>query len=258
MSPWLVPILRCPETGLGFDERSGVLTRSDGAAFPERDGVVSLVDSAALVGTDARMNRLYERLAPVYDFSERVLGRLIAGVDIVRERRRIVELLGLAPGRRFLEVSPGPGVFQPWLRAALGPAAEYAAVDLSRAMLRECRRRHSALGIELVQADAQHLPFADASFDALFHMGGVNLFNDPAGALAEFVRVVRPGGLVSWGDEQMSDSYRRSHSLRRKLLERINPGFLATPPVVPDTLTSVVRHEVSEGLGYLVVARRAA
>jgi ubiquinone/menaquinone biosynthesis C-methylase UbiE len=256
MNSWLLALLRCPETGQNFQARPGLLLRTDGKAFPDQDGIPSLVFPPSLHGTDARMNRLYERLAPYYTWSETVLGRVVAGVDVKRQRRLTVSLLGLAPGLRLLEVSPGPGVYQPWLRKALGPRAEMAALDLSLAMLRQCRELHGSLGIELVRGNARHLPFADESFDALFHMGGVNLFNDPDGAVAEFVRVVRRGGIVSWGDEQMSDDYRRRHPWRSRLLARLNPGYLKTPPAVPDTLGDVHRHEVCQGLGYLVVARR--
>jgi ubiquinone/menaquinone biosynthesis C-methylase UbiE len=256
MNSWLLSILRCPETGQTFQSRPGLLVRSDGKIFPDKDGIASLVFPASLSGADARMNRLYERLAPFYALSERVLGRVVAGVDVLRERQKLVSLLGLQLGLRLLEVSPGPGVYQPLLRKALGPQAEMAALDLSLAMLRQCRRHHAALGIELVHGNAQHLPFAEESFDALFHFGGVNLFNQPAKALSEFVRVVRKGGIVSWGDEQLSEHYRRRHPWRSKVLRRLNPGYLQTPPAVPGALHEVQCHEVCQGLGYLVVARR--
>jgi SAM-dependent methyltransferase len=258
MSPWLLSILRCPETGLRFQSRPGLLVRSDGKTFPDRDGIASLVFPGSLTGEDARMNRLYERLAPFYMWSEKVLGRVIAGIDATREWKKVVSLLGLEPGWRLLEVSPGSGVYQSFLREALGPGAEIASLDLSLGMLRQCRQQHVSLGIELIQGNAQHLPFEDESFDALFHMGGINLFNEPDRALVEFVRVVRRGGLVSWGDERMSEGYRRRHPLRGRLLPRLNPGFLKDPPAVPDGLSDVRRHEVCEGLGYLVVARRPA
>jgi ubiquinone/menaquinone biosynthesis C-methylase UbiE len=256
MNSWLVSILRCPETGQGFQRRRGLLTRSDGTIFPDKDGIASLVFPACLTGEDATMNRLYERLAPYYALSERVLGRIVAGVDIPRERRQVISLLGLKPGLRLLEVSPGPGVFQPLLRKALGTEAEIASLDLSLAMLRQCRKHHASLDIELVHGNAQHLPFADESFDGLFHFGGVNLFSEPDKALAEFVRVVRKGGMVSWGDEQLSARYCDRHPWRSKILPRLNPGYARTPPAVPKALGEVRCHEVCEGLGYLVVARR--
>lgn len=254
LPPWVMPLLRCPETGLAFHPADAGLVRADGRIFPDRDGIASLVFPAMPEGDDGEWNRFYDRIAPYYDFVERVIGRIITGIDMARGRQEIIDLLGLRPGMRLLEVSPGPGVFQPMLRRALGDAAEIGALDLSLDMLRQCRLRHDDLGVALIQGNAQHLPFADASFDALFHFGGVNLFNEPGRALGEFTRVVRKGGLLAWGDESMSADYR--HPLGRALLPRMNPGFLKTPPAIPSSLPEAKTHEVYGGLGYLVVARR--
>lgn len=255
LSPWIVDVLRCPETGQKLVLSDNGLKRiDDGALFAAQDGIASLVHPRVLAGDDEKMNQRYEWLAPYYDASERILGRLLTGIDMQAGRREIVGLLGLQPGMRLLEVSPGPGIFQPLLRKALGPGAQMAAVDLSLNMLRQCRSQHAAERVELIRANAQHLPFADGSFDALFHFGGVNLFNAPAQALGEFVRVVRKGGLVAWGDEQMHDSF--THPIGRRLLPLMNPGFKKTPPPLPAGVTLNARHVVYEGLGYLVVATK--
>jgi SAM-dependent methyltransferase len=50
-------------------------------------------------------------------------------------------------------------------------------------------------------ADAGELPFADDTFDAAFHFGGINLFDDPKRGIAEMTRVVKEGGRVVFGDE---------------------------------------------------------
>ena len=276
---WVTPLLRCPATGQRLEPRGNTLVRADGKVFPCPDGIASLVYPEALAADDASWNRFYDALAPFYDFSERVLGRLLTGVDTAKGRAEIVKLASFEPGGLLLEVSPGPGVFLPLLSEALGPGARIAAADLSLNMLRQCRRWQAALmrptasshplaatsqanflrglpSIALVHANAMHLPFADDSFDALFHFGGVNLFSDPGRALGEFVRVVRKGGRIVWGDEQMSENF--THPVGRRVLPRINPGFKKTPPAPPDGAEVLARHEVYDGLGYLVVARKTA
>ena len=256
MRPWLVSILRCPETSQGVRSESDALRREDGTVIPVRNGIASLAWPRALAGDDARMNRLYERIAPFYALSERFLGRLITGVSIQRERARMISLVGLRPRMRLLEISPGPGVFQPLLREALGPAAEIAALDLSWNMLRQCQAQHGSLGVELVHGNAQYLPFADGSFDAVFHFGGVNLFNEPGRAVAEMVRIVRDRGVVCWGDEQISAGYRARHPFRSWVLTKLNPGYAREPPGIPSGLADVDTLEVCDGLGYLVRGRR--
>lgn len=50
-------------------------------------------------------------------------------------------------------------------------------------------------------SDACHLPYADNSFDAVFHFGGINFMPNVKGAIAEMARVAKNGGRVSFGDE---------------------------------------------------------
>jgi ubiquinone/menaquinone biosynthesis C-methylase UbiE len=82
----------------------------------------------------------------------------------------------------------------------------------------------------------------------------VNLFNDPDKAVQEFIRVVRRNGIVSWGDEGFSKSYKSE--TRKKILTMLNPGFRKTMPNIPDILHETELHEVYGGLGYLVVAKK--
>lgn len=55
--------------------------------------------------------------------------------------------------------------------------------------------------VRLVQGEAEHLPFRDASFDVVFHVGGINFFNDKAKAMAEMARVAKPGTKIVVIDE---------------------------------------------------------
>lgn len=96
---------------------------------------------------------------------------------------------------RVLEVGCGAGQCGRWLRAQ--GVREVVAFDLSLRQLQHSRRIDGQTGYALatVQADAQRLPFADASFDVLFSSFGAFPFVASADdALAEAARVLRPGG----------------------------------------------------------------
>jgi SAM-dependent methyltransferase len=99
-------------------------------------------------------------------------------------------------GRRVLEVGCGAGQCSRWV-AARGAAA--VGTDLSGAMLDRARALGARPGAPavagLVQADARHLPFADAAFDLAFSAyGAVPFVADPERVMAEVSRVLRPGG----------------------------------------------------------------
>jgi ubiquinone/menaquinone biosynthesis C-methylase UbiE len=250
---WLIDRLRCPET-LNMLEYNGSNYESGAKVFKVKNDILSIVYPDDLGGDDAKYNKFYNLLAPLYDLNERVMGKLLAGVDMIKGRQQIISFLGLKPGMKVLEVSPGPGVFQKFLRNDIGEKGELVALDLSMGMLLQCQKRNKSLNVQLIHGNAQFLPFADNSFDALYHFGGVNLFNDPQKAISEFIRVVRKDGIVSWGDEGFSDNYK--HERRKKLMLKINPGFAKPRPIVPDSVYDVKENEVYDGLGYLVVAKK--
>ena len=54
---------------------------------------------------------------------------------------------------------------------------------------------------DLFLGNAESLPFADESFDVVFHVGGINFFNDRAKAIREMIRVAKPGSLLLISDE---------------------------------------------------------
>jgi len=251
---WFDEIVRCPETKGTLRRVQDGYVRDDGLKYPVIDEILSVVYPRSLIGQDASFNRFYNVMAPLYDRSEQFFGKLITGMDMIEGRNDIVSRLNISPGLRLLEVSPGPGVFQKLLRERLTDAGEFVSLDLSLNMLRQCQRRSPKFSVHLVHGNGQFLPFADNSFDALFHFGGVNLFNDPDKAIREFIRVVRKNGIVSWGDEGFSKSYRSE--IRKKILSTMNPGFLKPAPAIPGTLHDIKVHEVYGGLGYLVVAKK--
>jgi SAM-dependent methyltransferase len=125
-------------------------------------------------------------------------GSFLGDADFVwcpeRLREADAHLLGDVSGRRILEVGCGAAMCSRWLA---GQGAEPVAFDLSAGMLRHARlaAERSGVDVPLVQADAQHLPFQDASFDHVFTaFGAIQFVEDSAAVMAEVARVLRPGG----------------------------------------------------------------
>jgi SAM-dependent methyltransferase len=116
---------------------------------------------------------------------------------------RLVAAAGIGAGRRVLDVAAGTG------NAAIPAAqsgADVVASDLTPELLDAGRARAEALGVELqwVPADAEHLPFDDASFDVVISAIGAMFAPHHAQTAAELARVCRPGGtiaLLSWTPE---------------------------------------------------------
>jgi SAM-dependent methyltransferase len=118
---------------------------------------------------------------------------------------RLVELAGVEPGSRVLDVAAGYG--EPSLTAARAAGAEGAvlATDISAEMIAFGRERAAATGlrnIEFVQSDAASLDFPAASFDAALSRWGIIFEPDAEAAAARIRSFLEPGGrmaISSWG-----------------------------------------------------------
>jgi SAM-dependent methyltransferase len=117
---------------------------------------------------------------------------LVIGAVTARVGEELLDAVAAGPGTRLLDVGCGPGTIT---AAAAARGADAMGVDLAVGMLALGRARHPHL--ELLEADAESLPFPDDAFDAL--VGGFILNHLPAveTAVAEARRVLRPGGRMA-------------------------------------------------------------
>ncbi len=115
-----------------------------------------------------------------------------------RWRRELVRAVQPRDGQRVLDVATGTGLVAAELLAHADCAV--VGVDQSAEMLAAARARFARRGgarVELVQGEAEALPFADGAFDALTFTYLLRYVDDPAATMRELARVVRPGGRVA-------------------------------------------------------------
>jgi ubiquinone/menaquinone biosynthesis C-methylase UbiE len=131
-----------------------------------------------------RQRRVWDRSAPSYDRQIAFFERIQYGGGR--------EWLGDRARGRVLEVAIGTGRNLPWYPTD----ATVTGIDLSPAMLAIARDRAAEIGREadLRLGDAEHLPYADASFDTVVCALSMCSIPDPAAAIGEMKRVLVPGG----------------------------------------------------------------
>lgn len=144
------------------------------------------------------------------------------------------EVASLPAGAAVLDVPCGGGVALRGLRR--GQDVRYVAADISPAMLERTAANAARRGleqVECVEADVEHLPFTDASFDLVVSFTGLHCFPRPAAAVEEIARVLKPGGVLT-GSALLNDNGVRFLPMR---LAGRSWGLLGPSGTVPQLRT---------------------
>ncbi len=128
----------------------------------------------------------FDVAAEAYDGFMGRYSRLLSG--------QLASFAGIRAGQRVLDVGCGTGALTGELVSRLGPGA-VAAVDPSEPFVAATRARHP--GVDVRQAPAELLPFADDAFDAALAQLVVHFMKDPVAGITEMARVTRRHGVVS-------------------------------------------------------------
>ncbi len=113
-------------------------------------------------------------------------------------KRYAVELAGLRPGHKVLDLASGTGDLAARYSGLVGPEGLVTMTDINAAMLDQGRTRMADRGlignVEYVQVNAEAIPFEDGRFDCVTIGFGLRNVTDKQKALDEMFRVLRPGG----------------------------------------------------------------
>ena len=260
MNPDLAELLCDPQThaplllASGPDGQPQLVNPASRQVYPIRQGIPIFLDQADTTGQNRRYQRVYDRLAPLYDMTTQAYALVKSG-GLKRRRMEYLRELEIKPDDRVLEVSVGTGANWQFLPAT----ARYVGLDISWGMLRRCQSlvRRLRLRADLLQGAAEHLPFRDGVFDSVLHMGGINFFNDISQALREMIRVAKPGTKFVIVDE--------TENLARRFEKTPAAGSFyggrlraIAPPadLVPGEMLEIAAREICEGELYCLTFRK--
>jgi ubiquinone/menaquinone biosynthesis C-methylase UbiE len=225
--------------------------------YPIKHGIPYFVQREQLTGLNRRFARAYDWSAWAYRAFSNIAFAYI-GMDEETGRREITDRLE-PHGGTILEVSIGPGVNLPYLigRPDVGKVF---GLDISIGQLKHCQ--HHAMkndwDVDLFLGNGEQLPFKDNAFDGVFHVGGINFFNNKKSAIDEMIRVAKPGTRILIADETEKGA---------KGYEKFIPGFKSSfgskrdaiaPPVdlVPNSMLETCVFDAWKGWFYCIEFRK--
>jgi ubiquinone/menaquinone biosynthesis C-methylase UbiE len=213
----LLPLLRCPKSGLALRREGEHLVSSDGAwRYPmSSSGIVHFEDAPA--SRDARIQQAhYDRVAAAYtanlgyphtqEYAKYLDGAMRDSMQAA-DLSRVAEICcGSGEGFRLFGTNIAQGV----------------GVDISAAMLESARREIAEPRFQFVQGDATNLPLQSGAFDAVILNGGIHHVNDRRRLYAEVFRILRPGGTLHF--REPCDDFLLWRAIRA-VIYRLSPGL---------------------------------
>lgn len=179
----------------------------------------------------------------------------MVGPLVVNASENLVEALAILPDERVLDVACGSG--NGALAAARRTWGKAVGVDFVPALLERGRERAAAerLEVAFVEADAQDLPFEDASFDVAMSVFGAMFAPDQERTAAELLRVVRSGGRIGMANWTPEGSLTDFFVILMKHTGGPPPGTV--PPVLWGS-EERIRELFGDGISDLRVERRTS
>lgn len=149
------------------------------------------------INTEDKADKVAEVFHSVADKYDLMNDLMSAGIHRLWKRITI-EMSGVRPGHRVLDIAGGTGDLAAKFSRLVGSEGTVVLADINQSMLAVGRDRLIDRGIcsnvRFSQADAQHLPFADNTFDLVTIAFGLRNVTDKDMALRSMMRVLKPGG----------------------------------------------------------------
>lgn len=231
------------------DKEEFLIDIENGQKFLIQDNIPAFINSSDINGTNKDSTKFYNSFAPFYELGQKVYYSFFGGEE--KARNDYLKYLDIKEGDKVLEVSVGTGANIKFLPRK----AQYFGLDISLGQLNQCQKNKNKyeLDIELYWGNAEHLPFKDETFDVVYHIGGINFFNNKKQAIEEMIRVAKKGTklLISDETEKVARFYEKIPYFRGPFKNRTEP---ITVPVnlLPKNVDNVNVTEIRNGTLYIL------
>ncbi len=211
--------------------------------YKDSDNIQKFLNDKFVVGDNEKYMKMYNWISYGYDFVETVVGRLKYGKTINKLRNDIISKLEWRNNISILYVSIGTGKDLEFIPKFIDTKTlDIVGADISIEMLKKCKKKFSRqINISLVNCCAEDLPFNDNEFDIVFHVGGINFFNDKRLAIQEMIRVAKKGTKILIADETQDfiDNQYKKSNLSKKYFKGQNFDLKELEMNVPNDVSEL-------------------
>lgn len=171
--------------------------------------------------------RQWQGSAPFWEKHRAIIEQMFAPMT-----NALIEAAYIVPGQKILDVAGGTGEPSLTIARVVGSRGSVMYTDLVAGMVESAKaeaRKRTLTNIQFQQCPADALPFRDNSFDAVVSRLGAMFFPDPAAAVREVLRVVMPGGNVSfvvWAPSEVNPFF--------YVVARVMERYVESPPEEAD------------------------
>jgi ubiquinone/menaquinone biosynthesis C-methylase UbiE len=239
--------------------KEGEIVCEKGHIWPVAKGIPSLVHPP-ISDDDAKWISEYDEMAENYDELVKQYDEWL-DIDMMKERENFHLFIPIEGPVRMIDVSIGTGAnFMAIYNEYENQMGRFNlhGMDLSTGMLKVANEKFAKnhLEVSLTHGSVFNIPYQKNFFDIVVHSGGINTFSDIHGALSEFLRIAKPGGLIIVVDEGLSPAKRETEE--GKAIMKANTLFAAKPPLehIPDKAKDVEVTYVMNETFYQIVFRK--
>lgn len=229
-------------------------------SFKETDGIPVLLNGEFTQGNNGKYMKMYDWMSHGYDLAETVFGKLKYGNAIDKMRRETISKLEWRDNCSVLYVSIGTGKNLQFIPDFVHKETlDIVGADISPGMLKKCKNKYGKLlNLSLVQCCAEDLPFNDDTFDIVFHVGGINFFNNKKSAVDEMIRVAKKGVKILIADETddfIEQQFKKS-ALSKKYFAGQTFDLQEVVSSIPATVTDNITEMMWGGKSYCITFRK--
>lgn len=217
----------------------------------------SYIDFLSNSGSESGdLNKKFQKFYDGWASIDLILGpifRFFFKSRLLKFRQESLAEVFVKPDDKVLEVSIGMGDNLKYLPKE----ATYFGLDISKKSLERCRKYLDSWGRQasLFAGNAECLPFKDSSFDVVFHIGGINFFDDRARAISEMIRVAKPGTKIVIVDEteQYVEGWYKKVPFLKQFFQSYDKTRTKTPiDLVPKNMIEIKEQLICDNSMYLL------